>query len=194
MKNETQRMINEGRDIENKTIPKQIESACLEALSHYPELDKKKIVFRFQRTAGSTMFAQPLPNFLMKSVASRGYIIKISNNLDLEDGIRIVDMPHNVLVGWIGHELGHVMDYEQRSNWQLIKFGIGYVFSARYRIGSEKVADLFAIEHGLGEFILETKNYILDHSTISEDYKDKIKNIYLSPEETLAMIERMDPS
>lgn len=184
-------MIND-EDIQNKTVPKQIESACLEALSHYPELFKKKIVFKFQRTAGSTMFAQPLPNFLWKSPSKRGYVIKISNNVDLENGIRIVDMPHNVLVGWLGHELGHIMDYEQKSNWQLIKFGIGYLFSARYRVGSEKVADLFAIQHGLGQFILETKNYILDHSHISKKYKDKIKNIYLSPEETLAMIEQIE--
>lgn len=182
------------RKIKNKTIPPEIESACLKALSHYPELDKKKIIFRFQRTAGSTMFAQPLPGFIFKSVSQRGYIVKISNNVNLEDGIRIVDMPHDVLVGWIGHELGHVMDYESRSNWKLIKFGIGYLFSARYKIGSEKVADLFAIEHGLGKYILSTKQYILNHSHISQKYKDKIENIYLSPEETLAMIEQMEDS
>ena len=180
------------RIIRNKIIPPQIEAACREALQHYPELNTKKIIFKFQKTVGSTMFAQPLPNFLFRSVMRRGYVIKISNNVDLENGIRIADMPHDVLVGWIGHELGHVMDYEQKSNWKLVKFGIGYLFSARYRVGSEKVADLFAIEHGLGEFILKTKNYILDHSSISEKYKDKIKNIYLSPEETLAMINQMD--
>lgn len=180
------------RNLNHKIIPSQIEDACTEALQHYPELNHKKIIFKFQKTAGSTMFAQPLPNFLFRSVKRRGYIIKISNNVDLENGIRIDDMPHDVLVGWIGHELGHVMDYEQKSNWQLVKFGIGYLFSARYRIGSEKVADLFAIERGLGKFILKTKNYILDHSSISEKYKNKIKNIYLSPEETLALINQMD--
>jgi len=71
----------------------------------------------------------------------------------------------------------------------MMQFGVGYFFSSRYFMQAERAADLFAISHGLGDKIVATKNFILDHAHLPERYKKKIRRLYLSPEETLRLIE-----
>jgi hypothetical protein len=38
-------------------------------------------------------------------------------------------VPYNVIVGWLAHELGHVLDYKDRSSINLMWFGVMYYFS-----------------------------------------------------------------
>lgn len=168
----------------NKHIPKVIERNVLIALSHYPELEHTTINFVFKKNIkGSVMQAQPLLSSVFKGRDERGYQINISAMLKLmHSAVPIHQLPDNIMIGWIGHELGHVMDYEQRSNIGLLGFGISYLLSKTYRIQGETTADTFAVNHGLGQYIIETKNFILDHAELPEVYKAKIARLYLSPE------------
>ena len=97
-------------------------------------------------------------------------------------------IPQNVLIGWLGHELGHVMDYHNRSGLNLIRFGMGYLFSESFVRKAEQRADRYAVRHGMKDYILETKNYILNHVGLSEKYKEKIKRLYVSPEQLLEFV------
>lgn len=70
-----------------------------------------------------------------------------------------LNIPDEVFVGWIGHELVHVMDYQGRSRWNLISFGFQYLFSENYIIEAERAADRFAVQHKVEKYILRTENF-----------------------------------
>ena len=96
------------------------------------------------------------------------------------------------MVGWIAHELGHIMDYLNRSKPNLIWFGIKYLLSENHIVEAERSADTFAIQQGAEHYILKTKDFILNHASISAKYKDRIKKYYLSPEEIMELIKTRD--
>ena len=172
----------------NKTIPKVIEEEVLKALYFYPELQKTHIKFVFkQNIKKSVMQAQPDVKMILQG--KRAYNINISSLFKLTTtAIPIHQIPKDILVGWIGHELGHIMDYENRNILGIIRFGLGYVFSTTYLRKAEKTADTYAVNHGLGWYILQTKNFILNHADLSEKYKNKIARLYLSPDDIVEQV------
>lgn len=177
----------------NKVIPDLLKEEILLSLSYYPELLKTRIEFQIlsPQIKKSVMQAQPIVSTLFNPKAERSYVIKISRYFKGEnEPLPIEHISQEVLIGWIGHELGHVMDYLNRSVWEMAEFGLGYLFSRRYLMQAERTADLFAISHGLGDKIVATKNFILDHAHLPERYKEKIRRLYVSPEEALLLIEK----
>jgi hypothetical protein len=179
----------------NKVIPELLREEILLALSYYPELlpTRIKFVILDPSIKKSIMLAQPLVPTLFKPKAERGYVIKISRYFKGDSQpVPIETIPQNILIGWVGHELGHIMDYLDRSVWSMIRYGLGYLFSRRYLMQAERAADLHAISHGLGEKIVATKNFILDHAHLPERYKAKIRRLYLSPEETVLLVEEYE--
>ena len=168
-----------------------MQKEIIQAISFFPELFETTIEFRFKNSIKhSFMQAQPKFTTLLRKRERREYIINMSPFLVVEgDPIPILKIPTEVLIGWIGHELGHIMDYLHRSSFNLIGFGLGYLFSKRFLMGAEQAADIFALEHGLVDYIVEAKNFILNHSSLPQEYKDKIIQYYMSPEEVLLFIE-----
>lgn len=176
----------------NKTIPKIIENEVLKALSFYPELHETPIDFVFRRNIKrSVMQAQPKIGTMFG--AKRGYNINISALFRLTtSAIPIHQIPPDIMVGWIGHELGHVMDYENRNVVGMMRFGIGYLFSSKYIKQAERVADTYAVNHGLGSYIVKTKHFILNHANLSEKYKSKIARLYLSPDDIMEQVKKLE--
>lgn len=169
----------------NKVIPDQIRNEILTALSFFPELTDTPIKFVLKdNIRKSVMQAQPKIKSIFNKKSSREYVVKISRYLKLtHDKIDISTLPCEVLVGWIGHELGHVMDYKDRSSLSMIKFGLWYVLFKNFVIEAEKAADLYALKHGLGYQIMETKHFVHSHDDLPVEYKARKKRLYISPEE-----------
>ncbi len=178
----------------NKQIPKVIEIQILMALSHYPELRDTNIRFIFtQALKGSIMAARPVVHTLLGPRKKRVYDILISPVFKLKHSIEpIHQVADDVLIGWIGHELGHIMDYERRNTWSVAKFGLLYWLSKRYIRKAERVADTFAVNRGMGHFILATKQFILGHSGLSQRYKNKIAQLYLSPDDIVKLVAELE--
>ena len=176
----------------NKTYPKIIEKEVLKALSFYPELENVPIEFKFKtKIKKSTMQAQPRFSKLFSKREKREYIIFIKEKFTLGDIKEpIENLPEDVMIGWLGHELGHVMDYEMMSNKELIKFGIKYLLSKKAIIEAERTADRFAVQHGMRNYIIKTKDFILNHADIPEKYKSRITKFYLSTEEIMEIAEK----
>ena len=174
----------------NKIIPERIKEEALTALSFFPELWDTPIEFKFKENIKrSTMQAQPRFASFFKGKKNREYLILISNQIQIEDKkFTFDDIPSDVKIGWLGHELGHIMDYRDRTNVGMIIFGIRYLFSSRSIKKIERTADTYAIIHGMGDYILKTKNFILDNAHLSETYKDRIRRLYISPEEVMELI------
>ena len=179
-------------DFDNKIIPESIEREIKIALEYYPQLAGTPITFKFKdNIKKSTMQAQPAFKSLLKSRKNRSYFIFISRKVQIEqESFKITDIPSDVLIGWIGHELGHIMDYRERSSLGLVIFGIKYLYFSKFIKEAERAADTFAVAHGMGQYILKTKDFILNHAQISEVYKARIKRLYLSPEEIMNLINK----
>lgn len=181
-------------DFTHKIIPKVIKPQVEKALSFYPELKDVPIEFKFKKSIKkSTMQAQPLFKSFFKGRENRAYIILISEKFHIEnDEFSILDVDDKVMTGWIGHEFGHVIDYKNRSSFGMLIFGLKYLFSKMHIREVERAADTFAVQHGMADYILATKNFILHHTGITPKYKARIKRLYLSPEEIMEMVNTMD--
>lgn len=182
--------------IGKKTFPKEIAREVKYALSYYPELKEISITFKFKdNIKKSFMLAQPKISGFFNQKEECGYNIFISRRVTIEgEEFSVIEVPEPVLIGWLGHELGHIMDYLNRSNLEMIGFGLRYISSKNFIRKAERAADTYAINHGMSDYILETKNFILNHSRLSERYKSRIRNLYLSPEETLDLINEFSDS
>lgn len=177
---------------ENKGIPNEIRSVTLEALSYFPELLDTRIDFEFKKNiSGSVMQAQPrVRSLIINNKKNRIYKIKISRFLELEDEmVPMEELPRDVLLGWIGHELGHIKDYVSRSSVNLMGFGAKYYCSSRFVTKAEITADTYAVSCGMGDKIVATKNFVLNHDRLPESYKNKIRSLYMSPGEIMSMVE-----
>ena len=178
----------------NKQIPAIIEENVLKALSFYPELKDTHISFIFKKNIkSSVMQAQPVLKSLLNKKENRRYRINISALFKLtHSAIPIHQIPDDIMIGWIGHELGHIMDYETKSTFGMVGFGISYVLSDRFVKKAERIADHYAISQGLGDYIVATKRFILDHAELPQAYKDKIARLYLSPDDIVEQVLKLE--
>lgn len=178
----------------NKQIPAAIEKNVLKALAFYPELQGASIDFIFKsKIKTSVMQAQPVFLSLLRGRKKRRYRIKISEHFRLiHSQMPIEQIPDEVMIGWIGHELGHILDYESKSNGGMISFGYHYFFSSKYVKHAEMVADSLAVERGMGNYIVATKRFILNHAELPQFYKDKISRLYLSPDVIVEQVRKLE--
>jgi hypothetical protein len=175
-------------------MPKAMEKEAVLALSFYPTLDSTQITFKFKKNIKkSTMQARPIFWSFFKSKRKRKYVVLISERFKLTDKeFLTMAMPSDILIGWLGHELGHIVDYKNRNNFALIIFGLKYLFSNNYIIEAERAADSYAVAHGMEEYLLKTKKFILDRANLSLRYRDRLQKYYLSPEEIMALVKERD--
>lgn len=181
-------------DYNHKVVPDIIWRETYIALSHYPELKDTPIEFKFKSNIKkSFMQAQPKMSGLLGNKKKRSYFVMISEKITIEDQeFDVTTVPSEVLIGWLGHELGHIMDYRERSGINMLWFGLKYLTSKRYIQEAERVADTYAVNHGMGKYIIATKDFILNHTHLSETYKNRIKRLYLSQEEIMMLIDELD--
>tara|TARA_R110002049_G_scaffold309200_2_gene518508 strand:- start:15751 stop:16311 length:561 start_codon:yes stop_codon:yes gene_type:complete len=175
-------------------IPEIITKETEKALSYYPSLKDTHIEFRFKKSIKkSTMQARPSFGSFFRSKKNRRYVILISEIFKISDKkFLTIHIESDILIGWLGHELGHIMDYQNRSKLNLIWFGLKYVFSENHIVEAERAADTYAVNQGMEDYILKTKNFILNHADITLSYKERIIKYYLSPEEIMELVNNRD--
>lgn len=173
------------------TYPKILADEIKFALTFFPSLKEVSIEFKFKTDIKkSTMQAQPDFRSVFRSRSSRTYYIFISEKFKISGReFKTTALPSDIIIGWVGHELGHIMDYENRGTLNLIWFGIRYLYLENHIVEAERSADTFAVKQGMGEYILKTKDFILNHSDIDEAYKKRIQRFYLSPEEIMQIVQ-----
>ena len=136
-----------------KIIPVEIELECLTALSFYSELKNTDIEFRFGNL-NFTMISKPKPQSLLKDRTQRQYVIIIQKPGLSKNNLEWKVLSFNAIVGWIGHELGHVLHYSHKSSCGILFTGMKYAVPG-YRRKMEKFTDQLAIQHNLGYALYE---------------------------------------
>jgi hypothetical protein len=135
------------------------------------------------------MQAQPKWTFILRRKENRAYQILVNKDNTI-NGIYYKDLSFNSLVGWIGHELAHILDYSKKDNLEMISFIADYITSQDRMRKIERKADKETIRHGLGIQLLDGVTFFNKNKRISREYREKKKKYYLSPEEIVAEIQQ----
>ncbi len=132
-----------------KVIPKEIHSAALLALSYYPELAGHKIEFKF-RNKITPLSTRPRLFSVFVQQEKRTYVITISRKSTRQiSPILFANLPFNAQIGVIGHELAHIIEFSQKSSWQLVALFFKNLKSSntdQFEFNTDRIC----IDHGLG--------------------------------------------
>ena len=175
-----------GQNTHVKIKDRKLKLAFYVALRHYPELKHVRLTMRL-KTISATMQAQPFWDFLFRSREGRHYQIFV-NETQENKGMYYKDLSFNSLVGWIGHELAHILDYSKKENSEMLSFITSYVTSKKAMRHTECKADETAIRHGLGKQLLDGVNYFYHNNRISRKYRERHKSFYLTPEQIVGVM------
>ena len=72
------------------------------------------------------MTMQARPDIWHLLIGRRRYLILI-NDRPTNNGITLADIPFNGQLGIIAHEMCHILDYQHKSLWGIIKTGLMYL-------------------------------------------------------------------
>src|SRR5690554_882426 len=169
-----------------------IRSTFISVWQKYSQLHDFQIQLVMQEISGSTMQAQPIITLCSLLSGKKRYQININPHLKGAKDLKVNQLPKDALEGWFAHELGHLVDYKQHSNVEMIWYGLKYYFSSTAKKTVEYDADYIAIANGFKSEIIAMKKYILENEEVSISYKDKIKNFYLPREEVMVCAEDKD--
>ncbi len=178
-------MIIEFKNINNEKI----KTAFMEVVERYETLHNFKIILKQKNIKSSTMQAQPIFNMESFTKGVKSYKVKLAVYVRDSDTLRVDSMPKDVLTGWFAHELGHIVDYAPYSTWQMLKYGIKYVTSKKFKKEAEHAADVIAVQHGFTSEIIAAKRFILENELMDQKYKDKITKYYMSIDDVLMCTE-----
>lgn len=151
----------------NKIIPTEIKEQVLIALSCYPELKDTKIIFHLTKKL-TPLSSRPTILSAFKKPNKRTYIISISTkSIKLLNPILLFNLPYNAQIGVLGHELGHVTDFNsQKTSHLLIMFF--KKIKPKYTDHFEFNTDLICINHGLGYQLYDWSKYVRTALSIKE--------------------------
>ena len=172
----------------NKTIPNHLLISSLLALAYFPELQSQRI--RFKETGiKTTLNARPSILSLFRfNKSKRKYIIRVNNKTN-EEIVSVYRVPFNAQIGLLGHEFAHIVDYQQKNFFGVIKRAFSYL-SEKSKKKFEHEIDNLTIKSGLGWQLYDWSYYILNQSNATEEYKQFKREIYLTPEQILTAMQK----
>mgnify|MGYP006293448961 CR=1 FL=1 len=162
----------------------------LMAIQHYPELQNTAIEFR-RGNIPTLMAARPRLSTLFRKKDKREYLVIISTNPVNKSKQIFRNMSLSAKTGILGHEFAHVLCYEQLSSFQIVLFGIRYLFGKRK---IEHETDRVAIERGLGEELLNYTMHIKHSKLTCKKYRKRKRKYYLSVSEIQQVVDAHSPA
>lgn len=160
-------------------IPINLKEAAYIAIQYFPELKNVDIEVIYANTK-TTMETRPVINTLFSK--RRKYKIFVDTTVENNFGILVSEVPLDAKIGLFGHEFAHILDYKNKSFFELMKIGRTYLTKGDIR-SYETFIDQLTIQRGLGLYLKAWSDFVLNHSNASEEYKNYKRKNYLTPEE-----------
>ena len=126
------------------------------------------------------MVSKPKLKSIFRSGNKREYQIIVRKPGTSKNGLEWSELSFNSLIGWIAHELGHIVHYSNKTSGGVLFTGIKYAFPG-YRRRMERFTYNLVIQHDLGFALLEGTDYCINYSNAKPHYKRYLKKYYLSP-------------
>lgn len=149
------------------------------AAGSFPELKGIDIEVR-RKNIGTMMAARPKIDFLFRKKENRKYVVYITDHPEMNAGPIFEEMSECAQAGVLGHELSHILTYNEKNNIQMLWFSITYLFN-RKRIEAE--TDIIAMQRGFGDHLVEYTRFIHKSPHTNRKYLKKKKKHYLSASE-----------
>lgn len=143
----------------NKIIPKSLEKQIIFALSYFPELVDTKIEFRIVKGNNGIIAARPVYTSVLRSSNNRSYLVIINDTSVNRRIPSFINGTVNGQVGILGHELCHIVYFNNRTGLGLVGLGVAHV-STRYMDRFENKTDSMTIERGLGHQLIDWVDYL----------------------------------
>ncbi len=143
----------------NKTIPKSLEKQIIFALSFFPELVETKIEFRIVKSNNGIIAARPVYTSVLRKSSKRSYLVIINDTSVNRRIPSFINGTVNGQVGILGHELCHIVYFNNRTGLGLVGLGVAHV-STRYMDRFENKTDSMTIERGLGHQLIDWVDYL----------------------------------
>ena len=166
-------------------IPNNLKEAAYIAIQYFPELKNVDIEVIYANTK-TTMETRPVIGSLFSK--KRKYKIFVDTTVENNFGILVSEVPLDAKIGLFGHEFAHILDYEGKSVFELLKIGKTYLTKEDIR-SYETFIDQLTIQRGLGLYLKTWSDFVLNHSNASKEYKNYKRKNYLTPEEIQKSIE-----
>ena len=107
------------------------------------------------------------------------YKISINANKTFKKfSIPIDCLSESIILGWFGHEIAHILQYEKMSYFEKLFFVFKYVFNKKFRKNFETKADEITKERGLEKELKEGINFTLTDPRVSNAYKKRTREFY----------------
>ena len=143
----------------NKVINPSYSQQLIYALSYYPELANTKIKLKIINSSRGLISTNPTFGSIFRRSSKRKYIIKIFEPTAESKIPLFANADINGQVGIFGHELCHIIYFNNKTSLGLIGLGINHI-STKYMDRFERNADSANIVRGLGYQLLAWKSYL----------------------------------
>lgn len=168
----------------NKEFLAGYELISLIALAHFPELKDTKIVFK-SKSINSTMQAKPKGLNIFRRKGKRKYVVIINT---INPKVPLDSISFNAKIGVLGHELAHIIDYENKNSWQIIGIGLRYG-NKNYRAKFERATDQRTLDYGLKWQSYDFSTYVFKYNQNNTKYLDYKKKVYMTPDDILLQLD-----
>ena len=139
----------------------------------YPQLKNKHIKLIFKRGWFFTMRSGiEFPSLWKKE---RVYFVAVNTNKF--DGI-LSQLSEDDLVGWFGHELGHIVEYNEMTNREFIFFVIRYLFDVRFRFLVERRVNALTVNSGFAKELIGAWETFVNLEGVNKKYQQYIIKNY----------------
>lgn len=166
----------------NGSFSDKLKQITEEVYINYPELHDYTINIDLGFIKASTMYARPV--FKLETIWNgfQTYRLKVAHHVRDSEHLKVEDLKTSVLKGWIAHEMGHLVDYLDKSIVEMAVYGFRYIWSKEFAREVEHRADEIAVHHGFYQNIKATKQFLFYHKDIHPSYSEKMKSTYMSLE------------
>ena len=145
-----------------------IENSFKKAKVRYKEIEGTDIQLRIGKGLFFTMCAVPVLGSIFNK--KRKYFVSV--NLRRVDVLS--QLSEDDLIGWFGHELAHIIEYETMSNFELLKFICRYIFDTKFRFSVEKRVNAFTYNHGFARELFGAWKTFLSLEGVNKKYKEYV--------------------
>lgn len=160
-------------------LPKNIEEIFYKAKKYYPELDNISIKLKYTPLFYETMTATPSIYSFLFPWKKRSYVISINSGKQFgRYNVPISSFNDSILLGWFGHELAHLIQYEKMDWLEIMFLPYNFIFNQQFRKKFELEADKITKERGLEKELIKGIKFILEDQRVNRLYKEKTKKYY----------------
>lgn len=154
------------------------------AAGSFPELAGIDIEVR-RKNIGTMMAARPKIDFMFRKKENRKYVVFITDHPEMNAGPIFNEMSECAQAGVFGHELSHILVYNEKNNLQMLWFGLTYLFNKKK---IEEETDLIAMKRGFGDQLIEYTRFIQKSPHTNRKYLKKKRKHYLSANDIQAKL------